>query len=252
MTGLTVAREGTITHLRLNRPDEGNALDLELAGAFEEAVSTARSDGTRVIVLASDGPVFCGGGDVAAMSTAPDPAAYTFELASSLHRALVALAESGLILVVAVQGAAAGAGFGLVLNADYVVASEKATFLTAYSALGVSPDGGTTHLLPRIVGHQRAAELALAGRRLDAHTAREWGIVNDVVSPQELGQAAASIAASIARTPAAALTATKRLLATGWASGYEEHLAQEAESIARLMGTDESHALQSAFLTKRR
>ncbi len=252
MTGLTVARESTITHLRLNRQVEGNALNLELARALEEAVSTARSDGTRVIVLASDGPVFCGGGDVAAMSTAPDPAAYTFELASSLHRALVALAESGLVLVAAVQGAAAGAGFGLVLNADYVIASEKAMFLTAYSALGVSPDGGTTHLLPRIVGHQRAAALTLAGRRLDADTARDWGIVNEVVAAEELGQAAASIAATIARTPAAALTATKHLLSAGWTSGYEEHLAQEAESIAQLMGSEESRALQSAFLSKRR
>ncbi|KDA06725.1 enoyl-CoA hydratase [Microbacterium sp. CH12i] len=252
MTGLIVSVEETITHIRLARPDDGNALDLELAAAFEDAVSTARSDGTSVITLTANGPLFCGGGDVAAMCGAPDPAAYTYELASSLHRALLALAESGVIVVAAVQGAAAGAGFGIVLNADYVVAAENATFLTAYSALGVSPDGGTTHLLPHVVGTRRAAALALAGRRLDARTALEWGVVNDVVAPDALTEAAASMARSIARTPAAALAATKRLLNAAWIQGYGEHLAQEAESIARLMATEESRALQHAFLARRR
>lgn len=250
MSGVVVSREDTLTNIRLARPDEGNALDLRLTAALEEAISTARSDGTRVITLSSDGPVFCGGGDVTAMATAPDPAAYTHDLASSLHRALLALAESGIVVVAAVQGAAAGAGFGLVLNADYVIAAENAKFLTAYSALGVSPDGGTTRLLPHIVGRMRAAELAVAGRRLDARTAQEWGIVNDVVAAEDLAQATASIAQSIARTSGAALAATKRLLNTEWMQGYREHLAQEAESIARLMGTDESRALQRAFLAR--
>lgn len=248
MTGIVVSREDRITHIRLARPDEGNAIDLELATAFEDAITTARGDGTRVVVLGSEGPVFCGGGDVAAMSGATDPAAYTFELASILHSALLTLAESGLIMVAAVQGAAAGAGFGLVLNADYVIASENAKFLTAYSALGVSPDGGTTRLLPHVVGHKRAAELAVAGRRLDAQTAQQWGIVNDVVALDELGQATASIARSIAQTPAGALAATKRLLNAEWVEGYGDHLAQEAESISRLMATEESRSLQQSFL----
>lgn len=250
MTGLVVSRVSTVTQVRLARPDDGNALNIEIAAALEEAVSAARSDGTRVLTLSSEGPVFCGGGDVAAMSNAPDPAAYTYELASSLHRALLALAESEIVVVAAVQGAAAGAGFGLVLNADYVIAAEKAKFLTAYSALGVSPDGGTAHLLPHVVGRMRATELTIAGRRLDARTAQQWGIVNDVVAQDELTQATTAIAESIARTPAAALSATKRLLNAAWMPGYKDHLAQEAESITHLMATEESRELQRSFLAR--
>ncbi|MFV0374786.1 enoyl-CoA hydratase/isomerase family protein [Microbacterium sp.] len=252
MTGLAVTREGAVTHWRLTRPEAGNALDLALTAALEAAVGVAATDGTRVVVLSAEGALFCGGGDVAAMSGAADPGAYTLALASRLHRALLGVAEAGLVLVAAVQGAAAGAGFGIVLNADYVVASEKATFLTAYSALGVSPDGGTTHLLPRIVGPQRSAELVFAGRRLDAATAHEWGIVNRVVGPDEVADTAASIAAGMARTPAAALSANKRLLSAGWLPGYREHLAAEAASIADLIATDESRALREAFLTRGR
>ncbi|MGM7668072.1 enoyl-CoA hydratase/isomerase family protein [Microbacterium sp. A93] len=250
MSGIVVSRESTITHIRLARPTEGNALNLEVTGALEYAVSAARSDGTRVITLSSEGPVFCGGGDVAAMANAPDPAAYTHELASSLHRALLTLTESGIVVVAAVQGAAAGAGFGLVLNADYVIATENAKFLTAYSALGVSPDGGTTRLLPHIVGRMRAVELAVTGRRLDAQTAQQWGIVNDIVAQEGLTQATMSIAESIARTPAAALAATKRLLNAEWVQGYADHLAKEAKSIAQLMETNESRALQGSFLAR--
>lgn len=250
MTGIDVSREDTITYVRLARPESGNALDIELTTALEEAVVRAQSDGTRVVVLTGDGPVFCGGGDVAAMSTAPDPSAYTFALASSLHRTLLSLAQSGLILIAAVHGAAAGAGFGIVLNADYVIASDKAKFVTAYTGLGVSPDGGTTHLLPRIVGHQRAAELTFAGRRLDANTAREWGIVNEVVPTSELTRRVAAVASSIAQTPAEALRATKRLISTSWVAGYEEHLSREAASISQLIATDDSRSLQHAFLSR--
>ena len=109
--GMVVSRTGAITNIWLARPNEGNALDLESVRQFEEAVLTARRDLTRVIVLGSEGPVFCGGGDVAEMSASPDTAAYTFELASTLHRTLLAIIDSGLVLVAAVQGAAAGAGF---------------------------------------------------------------------------------------------------------------------------------------------
>lgn len=252
MTSIEVLREDALTHIRLARPAEGNALDLAMAAEIEGAVAAAMSDDTRVILVSAAGPLFCGGGDVVAMSTADDPASYTLALANSLHRSLLMLAESGLVVVAAVQGAAAGAGFGLVLNADYVIASENATFITAYAHLGVSPDGGTSRLLPLVVGQRRAAALALAGHRLDAPTAREWGIVNDVVPADELAEVSASVARAIARTPADALAATKRLLTSAWVTGYDLHLRREAESIAELMASDESRALQETFLARRR
>lgn len=247
---ITVVRleDAPITRVTLRRPAEGNTLDIDTARALEAAVQTAVGDGTRVLLLEAEGKLFCGGGDVRAMATASDPSAYTRDLASSLHRSLLAIAESDLLFVCAVQGAAAGAGFSIVLNADYVVAAERASFVAAYLTLGVTPDGGGSYLLPRVVGKARASELFFAGRKLDAATAHEWGVVNEVVEADALGARAMEIASAMAEAPAGAVGATKGFLNEGWIGGYRDHLEREAASIAALIASEESRARQAAFL----
>ncbi|MDR5701618.1 enoyl-CoA hydratase/isomerase family protein [Agromyces aerolatus] len=251
MSVLRVAREGAIARLTLSRPAAGNALDLELARALRDQAQTLRADETCAVVLIdAEGPLFCGGGDLAAMSAAPVPAEYVHELAGTVHEALLTFAQSDQVLVGAVQGTAAGGGFGIVLNCDYVVASEKATFVSAYSKVSLSPDCGTSYLLPRIAGPTRATEFVLAGRVLDAASAHDWGIVSAVVPADEVGAAASSVAEKLARVPAPARAASKRLLAAAWLPGYGEHLDRERDSIARLADSEESAALRAAFIAK--
>jgi 2-(1,2-epoxy-1,2-dihydrophenyl)acetyl-CoA isomerase len=250
MTNAPLDGGNAIARIILDRPEDGNSIDLAAARAFEEDVKSAIRGGRRVLVLSARGRVFCGGGDVRAMSGAADPAGYTRELADTLHRALLAIAESDLIFLCAVQGAAAGAGFGIVLNADYVVASQRATFVTAYLALGVTPDAGTSYLLPRVAGLRRSTELTLTGRRLDAATACEWGLGNEVVSDDALGGRVDEVARTFADAPLTAVSATKRLLGLSWLPGYREHLAKEASSIAEHIRGAESRELQAAFLNR--
>lgn len=252
MTALRVQHEGPVTRFTLTRPAAGNALDLPLALELETAVAQTIEKGTGVLLLDAEGPIFCGGGDVAAMSSAPDPSTYTSELAGALHRALLAIAEAPLTVVAAVQGAAAGAGLALVLNSDLVIASEEATFLAAYAPLGVTPDGGTTHLLPRVVGTRRAASITLGGKRLTAQEALEWGLVTAVAPASDVHETAVATARRLAATPVLALAETKRLLACSWLPGYREHLDQERESIARLIGSEDSRQRQSDFLARSR
>ena len=251
MSEVRVMGTGAVQTIRILRADEGNALDLDMAIQLRDVVARVNDDlDCRVVIIDSTGPLFCGGGDVRAMCTAADPGAYAKELADTLHAAFLGLARSQLVVVCAVQGAAAGIGLALVLNADYVIASERSMYLAAYGALGVSPDGGTTYLLPRIIGPTRASELCLTSRRLDAQTAEAWGIVNRVVAHEELESAAAEMARGIAKTPKGALSATKRLLSNGWLEEYAAHLDAEAASIAELIVSPESRALQQKFLER--
>lgn len=250
MTGpieLRYGHEAGVAHLVFQRPAEGNTLDLPAARAFEAAVDSAIDGGAHVLVVTATGKLFCGGGDVRAMEAADVRGPYTRELAATMHRAMVRIVESDLIVICGVQGPAAGAGFSLVLNADYVVATERASFLTAYLDLGVSPDVGASYLLPRVVGELRASELLLFGRKLDAATAQEWGIVNDIVAQDQLEDRAMELARAVAGSAAAAV-ATKRLLRGDQVDEYRAHLEREADSIGELIETPLSRARQAAFL----
>jgi 2-(1,2-epoxy-1,2-dihydrophenyl)acetyl-CoA isomerase len=244
-------REGAIAILTLRRPDEANALDLEVARELAATVSHATADPScAVIVLASEGDIFCAGGDVAAMSNAESPSGYVRDLAGTMHRTLVQIAESDLILVSAVQGAAAGAGLALVLNSDLAIASEEATFLSAYSAVGLSPDCGLSYLLPRTVGRLRANQMVLGGRRIDAPTAMQWGLVNSVVPRSGLLDTVMETAARVARIPALSRSASKRLLRAEALTGYASHLDDERDSIAALSDSVESIELRKRFLDR--
>lgn len=240
-----------VATVRLARPDAGNALDLPTALALREAVAgftePAASGMLRCVVLRSSGRLFCAGGDVRAMAAAPDRTAFVAELAGVLHDALTGLRSLPVPVVAAVQGPAAGAGLGLVLAADVVVASDRATFLAAYAAVGLSPDCGVSALLPRVVGPRRAARLLLTGMRLDASTALEWGLVGQVCAADDLDVEVDAAVARIVAQPSVALGEAARLLRAAPDRPYAEQLADEAATIARLSTTPDADRLLRGF-----
>ena len=144
------------------------------------------------------------------MVVAADKAAYLRELAKTLEAGLRAMSELPIPVIAAVQGAVAGAGLAVVLNADVVVASRSTKFLTAYAGIGLTPDCGVSYLLPRAVGQQRALELALTGRVLSADEALEWGLIAQVVDADDLRAAADDLVARVASGAVAALGDAKR------------------------------------------
>jgi 2-(1,2-epoxy-1,2-dihydrophenyl)acetyl-CoA isomerase len=245
-----VTRDGDVVTVTLNRPDAANAVDLETAHALHNAIEDAEATGALVMVLAARGKVFCAGGDVASIAGADDPAAHINALAGALHEALAAMSGSRVFVIAAIDGAAAGGGLGLALTADYLVATPRASFLTAYSGVGLTPDSGVSTLLVRSVGLHRAMALATSGRVLSAEEAREWGVVAEVVTSEELEATVAARAQMFARTVGPALGETKRLIRSAAETGYMRQLADEQRTISTAAGTAHAQERIRAFLER--
>lgn len=158
--------EHGIAHLTLDRPDAANAINLQVATELHDATARLIDDpSVRVVLLAGSGDRFCGGGDVPMFAGAGDKLSDQLaDITAQLHPAIENLSQLDAPVIAAVQGSAAGAGFGLVLGADIVIAARSAKFVMAYTGIGLSPDAGSSWFLPRIVGHRRATELALTNR----------------------------------------------------------------------------------------
>lgn len=240
-----------VAEITLNRPDVSNALDLETVRRLHAAVLRAASDDdARVVLLRGEGPRFCAGGDLAAMAAAPDRPGFLATLAGAAHDAVRALDALPKPVVAAVHGAAAGMGFSLALGSDLVVAGESARFVTAYTTVGLTPDGGLSWLLPRIVGQRRASELILTSRPVGAREAQSLGIVSDITGDEGVLAAARAAAGGLAARPAHALGAARKLVRSSWGSSLEEHLDREAATIARSSAAEETAALISGFLNQ--
>ncbi|CAN7578077.1 enoyl-CoA hydratase-related protein [Terrabacter sp. LjRoot27] len=238
-----------VATIRLARPDAGNAVDLPTAIALRDAVGAIASAAPHVhiVVLRAAGRLFCAGGDVRAMAAAPERRAFVAELAGVLHAALDALRALPVPVVAVVQGAAAGAGVGLVLASDIVLAADHATFVAAYPGVGLSPDCGVSALLPGAVGARRAALFLLTGTPIDAATALDWGLVSEVCTAEDLDARAGEVVAAIAALPREAVGETARLLRLAGERPYAVQLADEAATIARLAAGAEAGALLAAF-----
>lgn len=244
--------EDGIGHVELNRPDASNAMDMPLTTGLRDALRrVAADDEVRVVLLTGRGRLFCAGGDLPAMTAAPDREAFLRELADALHEGVRVLDELDKPVVTGVQGAAAGAGFSLVLGSDLVVAGESASLVTAYAGVGLTPDGGQSWLLPRAVGLARALDLTLTSRRVGASEAHAWGIVTRVVPDEEVHEQARALARRLADGPAAALGRARRLLRDGAATAdLSAHLDAEAASIAAASAHPDSVRLIDAFLAR--
>ena len=155
-------------------------------------------------------------------------------------------------VVAAVQGVAAGGGLSLLCGCDLVIAAASAKFTLAYTRAGLTPDGGSTFFLARLVGLRRAYELALTNRVLSAQEALEWGLITQVVPDQDLGEAAGALAANPVRGPTESFGATKRLLLDGATNSLETQMELESRAIAEAIRRPDGQEGIAAFLEKRR
>ena len=240
----------SIARITLNRPGQSNAFDLDAALEFSSVIERIAVSEARAVLLTGNGPRFCAGGDVASMVVADDRAAYLRELAGTLEAGLRAMSALPIPVIAAVQGAVAGAGLAVVLNADVVVASRSTKFLTAYVGIGLTPDCGVSYLLPRAVGQQRALELALTGRVLSADEALEWGLIARVVDADDLTSAADELVVRVAAGAVAAIGDAKRLIRSSFEMPRIQSAAAEVDSMANAVTRDEAITLIEAF-TKR-
>ncbi len=245
-----------IATLTFNRPEVFNAMSAELIHAFREAAVQLRDDATvRCLILRGAGKAFLAGGDVTMFHRRKDDPTLADEvipLGDAMHDGIIALREAPFPVIAQIQGAVAGAGLSIALSCDFAVCSEAATFSSAYTRIGLSPDGGSTFFLPRLVGVKRAAELIMLSETLGAARAHELGLVNRVVAADQLEAEVAALASKLAAGPTQAFAQTKRLLNQTFETPMRAHLDDEIRRFAACAATEDFKEGVTAFVEKRK
>ena len=253
-----VAREGGVATITLNRPQALNALNRELTLALRDAIFSVESDeGTRCVVLRG-GEHFMAGGDLKWFKTLTEGRSAAenrvqFEgFIHEVHVLILSLRRMPKPVIAGVRGAVAGFGMSLMMAADLAIAADNAYFTLAYTLIGVSPDGGSTFSLPRIVGQKKAMEIALLGDRFDAATAEHLGLVNRVVPLPSLEAETNKLAARLASGPTTVYARTKALLNGSLNASLESQLQREAEAFAQSASEPDFQEGLAAFVEKRK
>ena len=241
--------------LTLNRPERGNGVVPELAADFIHALNALEADfSVRVLVLTGAGKQFCAGADLVEFhrylaedhARAQEP--YNARVLCPVTQKRV---SSRLPVIAAINGGATAGGFDLALACDIRIASATAKMGETYIKLGLNPGNGGSYFLPRLVGSGMAAELALTGDIIDAERALAIGIVNKVVSPEELVPAAVALAARIAERPRLAIEATKQQMRQSWHMDLQGSMNASFWGVAALTYSDDLREGVAAALEKR-
>jgi enoyl-CoA hydratase/carnithine racemase len=236
-----------VCELRFNRPEKRNAITFAMYQAFAAHLHAALADeAVRAVLLSGAGASFSAGNDLNDFVSGPE-----FTSAHPVMEVLRTLATFDKALVAAVHGPVVGIGVTMLLHCDLVVAAHGTQLSMPFVALGLVPEAGSSLLLPRLVGQQRAAELLLLGRPVDAAGAERLGLVNRVVEEGKLLEEARALAQSLAQQPVEALRATKRLL-RGDTSAVLARIEAEVQVFAARLKSAEFRAQVSAILSKGR
>ncbi|MCR6632534.1 MAG: enoyl-CoA hydratase [Magnetospirillum sp.] len=242
---VVVTAEAGICTIRMNRPDKKNALTHAMYAAMAEAVSRAEADpSVRVLVFAGTGDAFTAGNDLNDFLGITD--IETTPVAGFLR----ALSRAAKPVVAAVNGTAIGIGSTMLLHCDLVVAVPEARLQFPFINLALVPEAAASLLLPRLVGHQRAAELLMLGEPFDAVAAHGLGLVNRIVPAEKLAAAVAELAGKLADKPAEALRRTKALLKAEGDS-VPARLGAEAQAFTRCLHSPELKEAVAAFFERR-
>jgi enoyl-CoA hydratase/carnithine racemase len=237
-----------IAFVELARLDKKNALTADMYGQLADAVAAASADAqVRVVLLRGAPDCFCAGNDVGDFLHRPplaqgSPSARFFE----------AMLEATKPIVAAVGGPAVGIGTTMLLHCDLVYAAANARFQLPFVPLGLTPEFGSTYVLPLLAGYQRAAELLLLGQPFTADKAREVGIVTAVVPPENLFAEAEKAAAALAALPPRSVQLTKQLMKKRHAQIVRDTIGEEVGVFRERLGSAEAKEAMSAFLEKRK
>ena len=243
---------GPITRITLNRPDAANGMNDTMTRELADAARRCDTDATKVVVITGSGRFFCAGGDLKSFAVAPSRGQFIKGVADDLHRAISSFARMDAVLIIAVNGVAAGAGFSLAVTGDLVLAAESASFTMAYTRAGLSPDGSSSYFLPRLIGITKTKELMLTNRTLSAQEASQWGLVTEVVPDAELTARADKLAEQMASTARGSNGGVKALMLATFSSGLEEQMELEGRLIAALADSADGREGIDAFLAKRK
>ncbi len=251
---ILIARSGRVGRLTLNRPEKLNAFAGRMRDEILDGVGElAKDPDTRVIVITGAGRGFCSGADVSFLGELLDQDdRVTFETLLNAGRRVVSLIRSLEIPVIAsVNGAAAGGGLNLALACDVRIASERATFGQTFVRIGLAPDWGGIHFLPRLVGESKAIELMMVGGMIDAADALRIGLVNRVVSHEDLEGETEKLAMALASKPPESIRAIKHGVYASLDRSLSENLDFEVAAQLRCFASSDAREGVRAFFEKR-
>ncbi|MEJ1970276.1 MAG: crotonase/enoyl-CoA hydratase family protein [Rhizomicrobium sp.] len=258
MSALLVEKNGPIVTLTINRPEIRNPLGEDGDGAlFADACAAINADrDVRCAILTGAGSAFSAGGNVKAMrersGTFAGPGVHIRErYRNGIHRLVKSLWHLEVPLIAAVNGPAIGLGNDVACLADLRLAADTAVFGATFLKIGLVPGDGGSWILPRTIGHARAAELFFTGDTIDAQTALAWGLVSRVVPVATLMDEARALAAKIARQPPDALRMTKRMMREGQNVGFDIIMEMSAAYQALAHLTEDHQEAVAAFFEKR-
>jgi 2-(1,2-epoxy-1,2-dihydrophenyl)acetyl-CoA isomerase len=255
---IKVDMQGSVAVVMLSDPATMNAAGTDLVEELRDTMQKLADGGeARAVIITGEGRGFCSGANLSGGMGAreggggggerPDAGS---SLETIYNPFMIALRDYPLPIVTAVNGAAAGVGCSLALMGDLIVASESAYFLQAFRRIGLVPDGGSTYLLPRMIGRARAMELTLLGERLPAAKALEWGLINRCVPDAELMSTALALATELANGPAS-LSMIRMLMWESLDRDFPEQLSNEARTQTKAGRTADFAEGVLAFLQKR-
>ena len=252
MAGINVTRQDGVVTITLARPDVFNSFNRAMALSFQKVLDDCRDDDSvRCIVITGEGKAFSAGQDLNEV-TDPDGPEIRNIVEEHYNPIIVRIREIEKPVIAAVNGVAAGAGANIALSCDIVVARASASFIQAFSKIGLIPDSGGTFFLPRLVGWQRASALAILGDKVSAKDAESMGMIYKSVEDEEFASYVERIAGKLAKMPTRGIGLTKQALNTSLVNNLEEQLAVEEKLQFAASQTHDYKEGVAAFLEKRK
>ena len=244
-----------VATIQMNRPEALNALSIQLTRDLETGIRRAISDEARVVVLTGSGRAFCSGGDLREMQAIGQAEgrieAFLEAPLTALHDVILLIRETPIPFIAAVNGVCAGAGTNVALACDLVIAADDSSFNEAFVKIGLSPDCGGTFFLPRAIGEKLAAELFMTAENVSAERAAQFGMINRVVSSDNLMTEALIMAKKLAQAPTSSIGRIKRMLNVSFSNDLSRQLDLEHECQLESGKTNDFREGVAAFFEKR-
>lgn len=249
---------GAVGIITLNRPEARNALNPKMFQELSSAIQDCRDPDIRAVIITGSGGSFCAGADVKDFvnqleNSGPEGLhEHLKHLADTFHREIIIpIRQLDKPVIASIDGVAAGGGLSLALACDLRVASDSARFLMAYANIGATADGGSTYLLPRLIGTARAMELYLSDQPIGAQRALDLGLLNQVFPTAELERSTLELAARLSQGPTVAYGRVKALFDSSWDATFAGQLDAETEYISNITMTADFQEGIKAFAEKR-
>ncbi|MBQ8054282.1 MAG: enoyl-CoA hydratase/isomerase family protein [Lachnospiraceae bacterium] len=250
---ILLTKEENIAVIQMNRPERMNALEDELAAELLDAYKDVAADQqVRAVVLTGSGKAFCAGGDLKRLQKGFASTAEGYEYMRSFREMVETFMNMPKPAIAAVGGYAVGAGFCIAMQADIILASEKAKFGMAFAGVGLIPDLAGMYTLPRLAGLNRAKELIFTGRTIDAAEAKDMGIVNWIEPQEQLLEKACKLAKQLANGPGIAIKMAKKVLNESQNLTLSQLLDTEPMAQAICFDSEDHKEGVNAFFEKRR